>query len=430
MFVRILNTSMISCYIIVVVMLFRTLLLRAERKYVYWLWFVVFVNLCIPFRISGPFSLIPRWVANFDIAEWGNAVVLPAQSIVEEVTSGSVHHGYVSTDGKGAVPGTDLNRESTYIQEEAKAYSEYIPNVKITENNTENAHEYIPERLDGGVPGIDSNTGTTYHAYHMENMFDRNLQKILAVVWGFGVCVLAVGAVRSSVKLQRRLRDAVLVEGTEKIKTTDKIETPFLWGIFEPVIYLPHRIDESERKYIIAHESFHRKRRDYIVKPLFFIIAVIHWFNPFVWAAYFLFVRDMEISCDEAVIAAADKDIRKEYAASILKYAARLNGYTLTPITFGEPSLKSRIKNVLHFRERSPVLSVMMLPIVVLLMTGLTAKPSLEEQREWNLDSMVHWESMPEGTGTEILVPAESMMEFREAVIALIDELAAYIKNR
>ena len=280
------------------------------------------------------------------------------------------------------------------------------------------------------MPGIDSNTGTTYHAYHMENMFDRNLQKILAVVWGFGVCVLAVGAVRSSVKLQRRLRDAVLVEGTEKIKTTDKIETPFLWGIFEPVIYLPHRIDESERKYIIAHESFHRKRRDYIVKPLFFIIAVIHWFNPFVWAAYFLFVRDMEISCDEAVIAAADKDIRKEYAASILKYAARLNGYTLTPITFGEPSLKSRIKNVLHFRERSPVLSVMMLPIVVLLMTGLTAKPSLEEQREWNLDSMVHWESMPEGTGNEILVPAESMMEFREAVIALIDELAAYIKNR
>ena len=98
MFVKILNTSMISCYIIVVVMLFRTLLLRAERKYVYWLWFVVFVNLCIPFRISGPFSLIPRWVANFDIAEWGNAVVLPAQSIVEEVTSGSVHHGYVSTD--------------------------------------------------------------------------------------------------------------------------------------------------------------------------------------------------------------------------------------------------------------------------------------------------------------------------------------------
>lgn len=157
---------------------------------------------------------------------------------------------------------------------------------------------------------------------------------------------------------------------------------------------------------------------------------MIHWFNPFVWAAYFLFVRDMEISCDEAVIAAADKDIRKEYAASILKYAARLNGYTLTPITFGEPSLKSRIKNVLHFRERSPVLSVMMLPIVVLLMTGLTAKPSLEEQREWNLDSMVHWESMPEGTGNEILVPAESMMEFREAVIALIDELAAYIKNR
>ncbi|MDE7183399.1 MAG: M56 family metallopeptidase, partial [Lachnospiraceae bacterium] len=336
MFVRILNTSLISCYIIVVVMLFRALLIRAERKYVYWLWFVVFVNLCIPFRISGPFSLIPRWVANLDITEWDNTVYLPEETIVEEVTS-TITHNYASADGNGVVSGTDSNSESTYIQKEAGAYSEYIPNMKITENETGSGHEDIAERFAGAVPGTDSNIDITYHAYHKDKASDGCLQKILAVVWGAGVCVLAAGAIRSSVKLQRRLKDAepfdgdaISAEVNTRIKTADGLETPFLWGIFEPVIYLPRRIDENERKYIVAHENFHRKRRDYIVKPLFFIITVIHWFNPFVWAAYFLFVRDMEISCDEAVIAAADKDIRKEYAARILKSAARLKGYTLT----------------------------------------------------------------------------------------------------
>ncbi len=108
MFVRILNTSLISCYVIVVVMLFRALMLRAERKYVYWLWFMVFVNLCIPFRISGPFSLIPRWVANFDLAEWGNTIYLPEEAVVEEVASTSAHN-YIPADGNGTASGIDSN---------------------------------------------------------------------------------------------------------------------------------------------------------------------------------------------------------------------------------------------------------------------------------------------------------------------------------
>ncbi len=452
MFVRILNTSLISCYVIVVVMLFRALMLRAERKYVYWLWFMVFINLCIPFRISGPFSLIPRWVANFDLAEWGNAVYLPEEAVVEEVASTSAHN-YIPADGNGTASGIDSNSGLASVQDETEGHAAYIPNEKLAGNDTGIGHEYMPESLAGAVPGTDSNTGITKHAYHTDMVFDGRLQKLLAVVWGIGVCVLAAGAICSSVKLQRRLKDAepfecdmVLAEENTKIKTADGIESPFLWGIFTPVIYLPRRIEKNECKYIVAHERFHQKRRDYLVKPLFFMIAVLHWFNPFVWAAYFLFVRDMEISCDEAVIAAADKDIRKEYAESILKYAARQNGYTLTPITFGEPSLKCRLQNVLYFREHSTFLSVFMLCSVIVLMAGLTAKPTLEEQKDLNLGGVVQWESLPEETvhaqkpnlerqenPSQIEhkpVMTETILNFGEAVLALTDKLAAYMETK
>ena len=134
-------------------------------------------------------------------------------------------------------------------------------------------------------------------------------------------------------------------------------------------------MDAEEYTYIIAHENYHRKRRDYIFKPLFFLIVVIHWFNPLVWAAYLLFVRDMEISCDEAVIAGASEDIRKQYAESLLKYAARQNRYTLTPITFGEPSLKCRIQNVLQYKEQNTLISAFVLCAVVVAMAGLFFNP-------------------------------------------------------
>lgn len=70
-------------------------------------------------------------------------------------------------------------------------------------------------------------------------------------------------------------------------------------------------------------------------------------------------------------------------------------------------------------------------------MTGLTAKPALEEQ---NLDRMVHWESLSEETGNEresslarqenSRQMPETVLEFGEGVIALMDKLMAYMKTK
>lgn len=66
-FTQVLRMSLIGCYTIIVVLLARWLLVRCERKYSYYLWIVVFINLCVPVSLQGFFSLIPRQLAEFSL---------------------------------------------------------------------------------------------------------------------------------------------------------------------------------------------------------------------------------------------------------------------------------------------------------------------------------------------------------------------------
>lgn len=59
----VLKMSLIGCYSTMIVLLVRFLilkLLRAPRKYACYLWMAVFLNLCLPFSVRGPVSLIPQ----------------------------------------------------------------------------------------------------------------------------------------------------------------------------------------------------------------------------------------------------------------------------------------------------------------------------------------------------------------------------------
>ena len=153
---------------------------------------------------------------------------------------------------------------------------------------------------------------------------------------------------------------------------------PFLWGVFRPVICLPAGLEEKERRYILEHEECHRKRRDPLVKCLILLVVSFHWFNPAAWIACVLCSRDMEIACDEVVLAAAGMTgrERKAYAASLLKYAARQNRYFFAPPAFGEPPVKSRIKNILRYRKRpGPWFSVAAAVLVLAAAAGLVLRP-------------------------------------------------------
>ncbi len=127
-------------------------------------------------------------------------------------------------------------------------------------------------------------------------------------------------------------------------------------GLFRPKIYLPCGLDEGEQRYIILHEQHHIKRLDHICKAMAYLALCIHWFNPLVWLAFVLAGKDMEMSCDEAVMRQVGGSIRADYSASLLALATGRRIIVETPLAFGEGNAKARIRNLGKWKQ--PVLWV------------------------------------------------------------------------
>jgi len=188
-----------------------------------------------------------------------------------------------------------------------------------------------------------------------------NADVYLTIAWLIGMSVMMAASLISYGKLRKRVR--VCVPFRKGIYIADDIDTPFVMGIFRPSIYLPGTLDWAERKYIIAHERHHIRRGDHIFKALGFLALTVHWFNPLVWVAFVLANRDMEMSCDEAVIRKYGADVRGDYAASLLNLATGHRLFAGTPLAFGEGDPTGRVRNLANWKK--PAFWVMLLCAVL-----------------------------------------------------------------
>ena len=161
------------------------------------------------------------------------------------------------------------------------------------------------------------------------------------------------------------------------------VSTPLLLGICRPCIVLPHlNLSEEDFRYTVCHELVHCRRRDVITKWLGQLTLCVHWFNPVLWAAYFLLCRDMEMSCDEAVMRKMDRDIRADYATSLLNLATGRLFPGGTPLAFGEGDTKTRIKNVMRWRRPKPVAAAFSLAVVAMAAVVFGTDPWRADARE------------------------------------------------
>lgn len=135
--------------------------------------------------------------------------------------------------------------------------------------------------------------------------------------------------------------------------------------------------------YIIRHEQYHIRRFDHVVKVLAFWALCLHWFNPLVWLAFVLAGKDMEMSCDEAVLKQMGGDIRADYSQSLLALATGRRRFAATPLAFGEGDPKGRIKNVLKWRKpnwKVTTAAALVCAVAVVLCISDPAKPVDTEQ--------------------------------------------------
>ena len=319
------NMSLTASVVILAVLAVRLLLRRAPKVFAYALWAVVLFRLLCPVSVTSAVSLM-------------GALGAPAQERTQRTSAVE----YVPAD--------------IMIRGTAPAVTQ-LPQPPLPAETGGAVSDAPADTAPAAVPAMSFN----------EPVF------ILTLIWLAGMVLLLAYSLVSLLRLRRRLVGTVRLR--DNIYLADHIPSPFVMGLFRPKIYLPSTLTETERGYILRHEQYHLRRRDHLVKLLSFLALCVHWFNPLVWAAFILAGKDMEMSCDEAVVRELGEDIRADYSASLLSLATGRRIVAGMPLAFGEGDTGSRIRNLLNWKRPRPWVMAVCAVVCVGLIALCAANP-------------------------------------------------------
>lgn len=402
-FYKILQMSISASWLILAIVVLRIFLKKVPRKIICFLWALVAIRLVCPFAIESRFSLIPDTQGIFadyenqlenagtdnvnaglpDIsgavggaldnegAAGGNADMASGKLNNEidnaagnitagNTAGGNITGGSVSDGGIAAGNIADKNNMSGNIPNISYGNAMAVDNPDRVNNGGLN--DISGGNFEGNLDNADNNlSGAATYAAQKAAAGNVGYRAILAgklggislgrlaFIWTAGCVILLLYAVCSYILLRRKTGAAF--NNGENIYICDDIDTPFILGILSPKIYIPSLLTEEERSYVIAHEKAHLKRLDCVWKPLGFILLAVYWFNPLSWVAYILLCRDIELACDERVIADKDIEYKKQYAMTLLNCSSPKKMVSACPLAFGEVSVKTRIKTVLNYKK-------------------------------------------------------------------------------
>lgn len=261
----------------------------------------------------------------------------------------------------------------------------------------ESMFSLVPEQspiLSGTKLYMDTNSGQlAYTTPVMSVTYDGqadmiNITNIIGIVWAVGVAAMLIYMLISYISVHRKVSEGI--EISKNIKICDRIESPFILGVFRPRIYLNSSTKDSERNYVIAHEKAHLNRLDNIWKPIGFILLSIYWFNPVCWVAYLLFNKDIELACDEKVVREYDADDKKAYANALLMCSCARSRISVCPLAFAECSIKQRVKSILKYKKPKIFVVCASAAVCVVLSACFMTNPVSVEEKV--IDKMVNVE--------------------------------------
>ena len=335
-FLKLLNMSLTASLLVAVVLLLRLLLVRAPKWIRGILWAMVALRLLLPFSLESALSLLPS-----------------AEPIPPEILS-PVSDSSVNADTLPELPvlpdDSDIETNPT---RPAPSLNETVNSVLI---------ETMPPQI-----------------AETENPV-LTLTQIFSVVWLVGIGLMLVYTLVSYLRIRMRVSESLDLD--DGIFLCDRIGTPFIIGIIRPRIYLPSTMADSDIPYVLAHERAHLRRLDYLWKPLGFLILSVYWFNPVIWVAYILFCRDIELACDEKVVAKLGTKIKKPYSEALINCSVPRKMISACPLAFGESSIKGRIKSVLNYKK--PALWIIIAALVLCTAAGVFFLTNPQEQAEHN----------------------------------------------
>lgn len=333
-FVYLLHNSIGVCVVILTVFAVRLFLRRAPKKYSYILWAIVGIYLLCPIRLSSPISIY---------------------SLINNVSDTFLEHHSLPLNAKN-------------FADKNKTYNE--KNQKTKDSNKSKFDNVSSTNKNQKTKQNQNNTAGT------ENISQSLTVTTTAYIWLFGCIVLLV----RNLFLIWRTKQTVLmaIRRKDNIYESEYISTPFVLGIVKPKIYIPFNLSEQEREYILKHEQYHIRRKDQIIKICAYILCVIYWFQPLIWFAYFVMIRDMEMSCDEYVLKNSKSDIRAAYSTSLLKLATKTGDFNAGLPAFGESDIRKRVKNIMKFNAKKKWVSVVAAIAVVIVGVSCLTKAAVK----------------------------------------------------
>ena len=313
-FLSVLSTSLTTSLIIMILMILSPFINRRyAAKWKYWVWILLALRLMIPFDMSD------------------------MQNVLEKL-SRSLSAGVMQYEGDAGNSDTTrlpMQAPQKVMLEIPSQMTEPLPPSKQIRITSKVTFLMIVEIiwLAGGILFISVHL-CSYLIYRRK--ISRNGRRIMKdSIYG----------------MYDKLSDELRLDRRIPIVAYDKAESPMVLGLIHPVLVLPvEEYSDEELYFIFKHEFIHYKRHDVWLKLLFVLANAVHWFNPVIWLMQREAAADMELSCDERVMADADCTARKAYTEilfSILDKKCTNKTPLSTQFYGGKKLMKKRFRNIL-----------------------------------------------------------------------------------
>lgn len=219
----------------------------------------------------------------------------------------------------------------------------------------------------------------------------------LLLLWVAGAALCALWFVIGGLRTARRFRDGQPVcadyavrwyaadsaRRRIRLRESSHIATPLAYGMLRPTILLPEGFDAREEEMVacvLLHEEMHLRRGDLWLKVGLVLAACLYWFSPLSWVMLRAANRDIELACDEAVLAHMGLQHRSAYAMALIRMEARKSEGQILASGFAGSALEARITAIMKAKKttKTAVAAAIVLCLCVTAGFAATGDPLVE----------------------------------------------------
>jgi len=324
-----------SCLMVIIVLVLRLVFRRASISAICLLWIIVGVRLAIFIPIESNHALMPRIMQNI---------------------------GAVSSDNEEASLFDGSYNDSRFQPVNDGANLTEIISYPVDKTESVKAVEFPG---DAGIKINSISRGST-----------SVTEYVLFGGWLAGFLGMLTYGLVNYLRLRKRLATAVKDADNNDIFYTEHTKSAFVFGIIKARIYLSFCVEEKDKDFIIFHEREHIRRKDCLVKFIGYLLLSVYWFAPWIWLAFLMLSKDMELACDEGVISSMKPPQRAGYAEILYKYCSGRPDGVVGMIHFGEVNVKKRLRAIMNYKNigKINILAIVVLIVCLIVFFAGTCK--------------------------------------------------------